>query len=71
MNEPISKGTPANKGRVEGVVRIVYNADDASSFQDDDILVTEMTEPSMVIMMNKAAAVVTDIGGLTCHAAIV
>ena len=35
------------------------------------MLVTKMTEPAMVIMMNKAAAIVTDVGGVTCHAAIV
>ena len=67
----IIKGMPASKGVATGVVRVVEATKNISQFNSGDILVTEMTEPSMVVMMNKAGAVVTNVGGLTCHAAIV
>ncbi len=65
------KGTPASRGIAEGIVRIVKDASDTPTFQDGEVLVATMTEPTMVMMMNKAAAIVTDDGGITCHAAIV
>lgn len=67
----ILKGLGASSGKAQGEVRIVYNASDSNKFQAGEILVTEMTNPTMVIMMAKAAAIVTDTGGVTCHAAIV
>ena len=67
----ILKGIAASNGVVEGIVRVVKGVKDVSNFQKGDILVAEITEPSMVIMMNKAAAIVTDKGGLTSHPAIV
>ena len=39
--------------------------------KEKDILVSHMTSPDIVPVMKKAAAIVTDLGGLTCHAAIV
>ena len=73
MSKPkiILKGIAASAGSVEGIVKIVHGVKDTSKFKEGDILVAEATEPSMVIMMNKAAAIITDKGGLTCHAAIV
>ncbi len=67
----ILKGLPASSGVVEGFVKVVEGIKDIPKFKEGDILVGEITEPSMVIMMNKAAAIITDKGGLTCHAAIV
>ncbi len=67
----ILKGIAASNGVVEGIVKVVSGVKDVSNFQEGDILVAEITEPSMVIMMNKAAAIVTDKGGLTSHPAIV
>lgn len=67
----ILKGIAASNGVVEGVVKIVKGVKDISNFKEGDVLVAEMTEPSMVIMMNKAAAIVTDKGGITSHPAIV
>ena len=64
------KGRPASPGVGIGKVKIVSTLQDFRSFESGDILVTEMTHPNMVIIMLKAAAIVTDIGGLTCHAAI-
>lgn len=67
----IIKGIAASAGIAQGIVQIVSGVQDVHSFKDGYILVAEMTEPSMVIMMNKAAAIITDKGGLTSHPAIV
>ena len=69
--EPILKGVSANAGIAEGVVRVVSGARDAEKFKEGDVLVAKVTEPSMVSMMNQASAIVTDLGGITSHAAIV
>lgn len=67
----ILKGIAASQGQAEGVVKIVWTIKDNAKFNEGDVLVTKMTEPSMVPVMIKAAAIITDIGGLTSHAAIV
>ena len=69
-------GTVANKGRATGKVRIVsFNARDynqqVSKFKKGEILVTGMTRPQIVHLCQKAAAIVTDEGGITSHAAVV
>lgn len=64
-------GIGASPGTVTGQVQIVFGAEDATLFPEGAILVTEMTEPSMVLMMNRAAAIVTNTGGLTSHPAII
>jgi phosphohistidine swiveling domain-containing protein len=69
--EPILKGTPVSKGIAEGTVKIVKESMDPSGFNEGDILVATVTDPSMVLMMNKASAIITDTGGITSHAAIV
>ncbi len=61
----------ASQGIAEGSVKIVIGSNDISKFKEGDILVAEVTEPSMVLMMTMAAAIVTDKGGMTTHAAIV
>lgn len=65
------KGVAAQKGKVSGTVKIIIDPRKASNFQDGDILVTGMTRPDFLPLMNKAAAFVTDSGGLLSHAAIV
>ena len=68
----ILKGTPVSGGTAEGTAVIVDRHDFLKQdFEAGSILVTEMTEPSMILMMNKAAAIVTEVGGITSHAAIV
>lgn len=54
-----------------GPVRIVANAGDLASFQPGDVLVAETTSPDWEPVMKGAAAIVTNRGGRTCHAAIV
>ncbi len=54
-----------------GTVRVIRRLSQMSTFQDGDVLVTEMTDPDWVPVMRRASAVVTERGGRTCHAAIV
>lgn len=68
--EPI-KGQIACRGKVTGTVRIIVDPKEDKGFQIGDILVTSMTRPEFVPLMKKAGAVVTNEGGITCHAAIV
>lgn len=63
------KGIPASGGIVTGKVRIYNNR--KIEFNPGDILVTRITDPTMVGAMVKAGAIVTDIGGITSHPAIV
>jgi pyruvate,water dikinase len=69
--EVILTGLAASPGIASGVVKIIYDLKDLSKIKQGDILVTKMTNPDMVVSMQKSAAIVTDDGGLTAHAAIV
>lgn len=55
----------------QGNVRIIYNQSDLADFKEGEVLVAEKTEPDWEPFMKRAAAIVTDRGGRTCHAAIV
>lgn len=65
------KGELAYPGKVRGRVKIILDVKDAAKLQKGDILVTRMTDPNYVPIMKLAGAILTDIGGITCHAAIV
>lgn len=67
----IAKGLGASPGIGSGRVRNIKDITEMDKVKEGDILVTVMTNPDMVPAMKKAAAVVTDEGGRTCHAAIV
>jgi pyruvate,water dikinase len=62
----IVKGLPASPGKVSGRVHVILDPSRIDEFKEGEILVTEMTAP-----MKKAKAIVTDSGGMTCHASIV
>jgi len=64
-------GNIAYPGVVRGEVQIVISKKDFSKFKKGNILVTSMTRPEFIPIMKKAIAVITDEGGITCHAAIV
>lgn len=68
-----AKGTIASKGKAEGMARIVmdFNGPEAKDFRKGDILMTSMTRPEFLPLMKLAAAIVTNEGGITSHAAIV
>jgi phosphoenolpyruvate synthase/pyruvate phosphate dikinase len=71
-NQAELKGTVACQGGIfEGRVQTLLNSNEVSKFEKDRILVTPMTSPEFLPAMKKAIAIITDEGGLTCHAAIV
>jgi len=70
-NQKIIKGISASKGIVKGIAKLVLSNRDFKSFNQGEILVAEMTRPDFLPVMRKASAIITDEGGLTCHAAIV
>ncbi len=65
------EGQGASPGVASGRVVIVRDVKDTSAVKDGDIMVTKMTNPDMVPAMRRVSAIVTDEGGMTCHAAIV
>ncbi len=65
------KGIVACPGKVKGKVKILRLNRDVDQVQEGDILVTPMTTPSFLPALRKAAAFVTDEGGVVCHAAII
>ncbi len=67
----ILQGQGASPGIASGKVCIVTGVKDLGKVKDGDIMVTKMTNPDMVPAMRKVVAIVTDEGGMTCHAAIV
>jgi pyruvate,water dikinase len=64
-------GMGASPGRAVGRVRVVHSVHEADHLQQGEILVAEMTSPDWVPYMRRTAAIVTDGGGTTSHAAIV
>ena len=69
--EIILTGLAASPGIASGEVKIVKEIKDLQKIIKGDILVTEMTNPDMVVTMQKSAGIITDEGGLTAHASIV
>ncbi|MFA6414481.1 MAG: PEP/pyruvate-binding domain-containing protein [Candidatus Paceibacterota bacterium] len=67
----IISGQIGNKGIAQGRVKIILSQEDFSKMGKGDVLVATMTNPDFVPLMQKAAAIVTNIGGLLCHAAII
>ncbi|MBU1037370.1 hypothetical protein KKF32_05120 [Patescibacteria group bacterium] len=66
----ILKGIAASPGKAKGKAKLFFSGDDSSNFNEGDILVTTITDPTMVQAMIRAAAIITDIGGITSHPAI-
>ncbi len=71
LPEPLITGLPASPGVVTGKVRVLQSHEEGGTLKDGEILVAPMTSPDWVPTMRRAAALVTDGGGMTCHAAIV
>lgn len=69
--EELLQGDVACQGLVTGPVKLVKDLHDLKTVVAGDIMVTTMTTPDMVPAMQVAKGIVTDEGGLTCHAAIV
>lgn len=69
--EVIIKGLGASPGVASGLVKIIRDIDELDKVKDGDIMVTTMTTPDMVPAMRRAAGIITDEGGVTCHASII
>lgn len=69
--EKILSGAPASPGLVSGPIKIVPDVRHLDKVKVGDIMVTDMTTPDFVPAMKRAAAIITNRGGLTSHAAIV
>ncbi len=67
----VLKGNPACRGEIVGSVKIVNKLSELDKVEEGDILVAKMTTPDYMSAIGKAAGIVTDEGGVTCHAAIV
>ncbi len=63
-------GATAYKGKIKGTAKLVVSAKDFKKIKRGDILVTQMTRPEFMPILHKVSAIVTDEGGITCHAAI-
>ncbi|MES2409365.1 MAG: PEP-utilizing enzyme [Patescibacteria group bacterium] len=68
---PTIKGSIAFPGKIQGEVRVIFDPAKADHFKKGNILVTGMTRPEYLYLMQKAGAFVTDAGGILSHAAIV
>ncbi len=69
--ELLAKGRSVGEKVGQGTARVIRSSADLAQLQSGEVLVTEMTDPDWEPVMKRAAAVVTDRGGRTCHAAIV
>ncbi|MDR0911726.1 MAG: phosphoenolpyruvate synthase [Methanobrevibacter sp.] len=67
----VVNGLGASPGLGSGDVKIIRDIDELDKIKDGDIMVTTMTTPDMVPAMKRADGIVTDEGGITCHAAII
>lgn len=64
-------GQVASQGYAKAKARVILTVADFPTFQDGEVLVTGMTRPEFLPLMKRASAIVTNEGGVTCHAAIV
>jgi len=71
LESPILSGSPASPGIATGPVKIIFSPKEISKIGHGDILVAPQTNPDYVPAMKKAAAIITESGGRTSHAAIV
>lgn len=73
--KPVIRGIAVGDKIASGPVKVMYSLDkrltEGVEFREGDVLVTDMTDPDWEPIMKKAAAIVTNKGGRTCHAAIV
>ncbi|HJU01744.1 MAG TPA: PEP-utilizing enzyme [Actinomycetes bacterium] len=69
--EVLLTGTPASPGVALGPARVIAGLDDFDRFRSGDVLVCRTTSPAWTPLFARAAAVVTEVGGMLAHAAIV
>lgn len=64
------KGVVASRGLTKGTVRVILSSEEFNKMQNGDVIVTSMTRPEFAPILKMASAIVTNEGGITCHAAI-
>lgn len=64
-------GMPGSAGKVRGPARIIRSLDETTKLQKGDIMIASFTLPSWTPFFSSVAGVVTNIGGMLCHAAVV
>ena len=69
--EVLVRGLGASPGVASGEVKIILDIDELDKIEEGDVMVTTMTTPDMVPAMRRASGIVTDEGGVTCHASII
>lgn len=67
----ILEGTPASGGKAEGQAIIILDASDQSKMVEGGILVAPFTTPLLTPAIIKSSAIITDKGGIMCHAAVI
>ena len=65
------RGKTAFVGKAKGIIRVLKNHKEVAKVKEGDIIVVNMTTPDFIFAMEKAAAFITDEGGITCHASII
>jgi phosphoenolpyruvate synthase/pyruvate phosphate dikinase len=65
----VLRGKVAQRGKITGRAKVVFCKEEGEKIQDGDILVSPMTTPEMMVAIMKCAGIVTDEGGVACHAA--
>ncbi len=68
---PLATGMAVGEKIGQGIVHVMLDPDNLADFNEGDVLVTSMTDPAWEPIMKRAAAIVTDRGGRTCHSAII
>jgi phosphohistidine swiveling domain-containing protein len=71
VNEVNGLVVNSGEGIIQGKARILFDPKDHTKMQQGEILIAPMTSPEYILALRKASAVITDTGGMTCHAAIV
>lgn len=71
LDQKSFSGQIGMKGVVTGVVKIITGPKDFGKFSQGDILVSPMTRPELMPVIRKASGIITDEGGITCHAALI
>ena len=67
----LSEGKAVGRGIISGIARIIKSKEQINDFKEGEILITEFTTPEWDVLIKKSAAIITDKGGRTSHAAIV
>src|SRR3989344_3089441 len=70
-DQTIVRGSVANRGRATGTARLVFSVEDMKKVSTGDIIISTNTIPQLVPAMIKSAGIITDVGGMLSHAAIV